>query len=324
MAGWSRRWAAWLLAGWAALAAGTAVGQGEGIRLVVPFGPGGASDVLFRELGEAVEPHLGRPVRVENLPGGGGVRGAMRVKQAEPDGRILLGSHQTLILSHLIGLSPFSHDALAPVALLARTVNIPAAHRQLGIETAAELVAHLRRFPGDLRVGMIHGATDEFFWRQFLVEADLPSSALVWVGYPDTGSQVAGLLAGEIDLSMLNLPSARELFADGALVPLGVADGERLSVLPEVPTLREQGIDLVNTTDRGLFAPPGTTVEVLRPIARAFEAVLSDEGLVARLEREHGTRVDFRPLVAYGAYLERQEAVLRPLVEAGEHGPVFR
>lgn len=280
------------------------------LRLVVPFGPGGASDVLFREVGRALERELGSSIRYDNQPGHNGMRGALLVKEAPPDGRTLLGSHQTLILARLSGRSSLSHEAFTPMALLTRTVNIPAARRQVGVSSATELVARLRAEDAVLRVGMIPDSTDAFFWRQLLQAAGLSQEALTWVGYPDTGSQVAALLGGEIDLAMLNLPAGRRLFDHGALVPLGVADDRRLSVLPEVPTLREQGFDVVNTTDRGLFAPPGTPREVLDHWLGALRRVLSQPGLVHRLESEHGTRVDFRGPDAYTDYLEEQARAL--------------
>lgn len=308
------RWAlgCWLLS----LALGAAAQASESaLRLVVPFGPGGASDVLFREVGRELERELGSSIRIDNQPGHSGLRGAQLVAEAPADGRTLLGSHQTLILSHLSGRSPLSHEAFTPVALLTRTVNIPAARRQVGVASATELVARLRAEEAALRVGMIPGSTDAFFWRQFLQAAGLSQAALTWVGYPDTGSQVAALLGGEIDLAMLNLPAGRRLFAHGALVPLGVADDRRLSALPGVSTLREQGLDVINTTDRGLFAPPGTPREALDPWLGALGRVLSTPGLIHRLESEHGTRVDFRGPDAYADYLEVQARRLASRLE---------
>lgn len=308
----------WLLVSllWIMLA-GSALAEEErrdDVSLIIPFGPGGASDVLFRDLANAAEPHLGFSLHPVNRPGNGGVRGALEVKEAEPDGHTLLASHQALSLSYLSGAAPFSHVAFEPVALLTRTVNIPAASRRLGITSAAELVVHIQEHPGALRLGMIRGATDHFFWRQFFRTTGLPDSDVSWVGYPDTGAQVAALLAGEIDLAMLNLPSGESLFTHGTLVPLGVADESRLSALPTVPTLKEQGIDLVNTTDRGLFAPRGSDPVFLEKIAVAFGQALKQPAMVEHLENDFGTRADFRPLDAYESYLNAQEQQLSSLM----------
>ena len=221
MPGWrGLRWVAgcWLFC---LTLGGVAQASDPALRLVVPFGPGGASDVLFREVGRALERELGSSIRYDNQPGHSGMRGALLVKEAPPDGRTLLGSHQTLILARLSDRSSLSHEAFTPMALLMRTVNIPAARRQVGVASATELVARLRAEDAVLRVGMIPDSTDAFFWRQFLQAAGLSQEVLTWVGYPDTGSQVAALLGGEIDLAMLNLPAGRRLFDHGALVPLG-------------------------------------------------------------------------------------------------------
>lgn len=286
----------------------------DDISLIIPFGPGGASDVLFRDVARAAEPYLGIPLQPINRPGNGGVRGALEVKEAPPDSRTLLASHQALTLSFLMDAAPFSHDAFEPVALLTRTVNIPAARRELGISSAAELVVHIQEHPEALRVGMIRGATDHFFWRQFLHTTGQAISSVDWISYPDTGAQVAALLAGEIDLAMLNLPAGEALFSHGALVPLGVAGESRLSALPKVPTLEEQGIDLVNTTDRGLFAPRGSDPAFLESVAAAFGEALKQPAMVEHLESDYGTRADFRPLEAYETYLEAQAAQLAALM----------
>ncbi|MFY0989106.1 Bug family tripartite tricarboxylate transporter substrate binding protein [Halomonas sp. C05BenzN] len=285
------------------------------IRLVIPFGPGGATDVLMRTIAREAQPLLGVAIETVNLPGAGATRGSQAVREAEPDGYTLLGSHQTLDLSFLAGVAPYSHEAFAPIALLTRTVNIPAARSGHVVQSADEVADRVQQRPGELRFGMIASSTDHFFWLQFFRETGIAPEQVRLVRYPDTGSQVAALLAGEIDFAMLNLPSGGELFRAGVLRPLGVAHERRLEALPEVPTLREQGIDLVNSTDRGLFAPLETPPEHLRRLAQAFEAALANRALTERIEREFGSLVSFRPLGAYADYLAERHAELAVLAD---------
>lgn len=293
---------------------------GDEIRLVIPFGKGGATDVLFRLIADPVSERLGRRIVLENVPGAAATRGAQRVKAAAPDGRNLLGSHQTLILSFLSGMSAYDFQAFVPVALLMRTINIPTTYPQHAVQSAAEFAEYVQaqgaqQSARPVRIGMIKGSTDHFFWLQFLTAVGVDPEAVQMVGYPDTASQVAALLGHEIDFSMLNLPTAGEMYAKGILLPLGVAAEQRLAGLPEVPTLEEQGIAVLNTTNRGLFAPPGTPRERLEPLAAAFAAALEDDGLAERLEREYGTRVDIRLFEDYAAYLSTRTQALESLAD---------
>lgn len=285
------------------------------IALVVPFGRGGATDTLFRVIAEQAQRHLNTSIITMNMAGNGATLGSQFVKQADPDGYTLLGSHQTIDLAYIAGLSDYSHDAFAPIALLTRTVNIPATTPGHTLTQASDIAAFVEQHPGELLVGIIPSSTDHFFWLHFFEQAGIAPANIQFVRYPDTGAQVVALLGGELDLAMLNLPSAGTLFERGALVPLGVANDTRLSALPEVPTLSEQGIALINTTDRGLFAPRDTPPERLERLAQAFEQALQQPALVETLQHAHGSYVDFMPREAYGRYLDDRYDQLQRLAD---------
>jgi len=286
------------------------------ITLVVPFGEGGATDVLFRAIAEQAQTYLEVPVTPINMPGNGATLGSRFVKEAPADGYTLLGSHQTIDLAYFAGFADYYHDAFAPVALLTRTVNIPATYAGHSVTQASQIAAMVEQQPGELLFGMIPHSTDHFFWLQFFEQTGISIDDVQFVHYPDTGAQVVALLGGELDFAMLNLPSASQLFKAGALTPLGVASETRLSALPQVPTLMEQGVELVNTTDRGLFAPLDTPPERLARLAGAFEQALAQPSLAHTLQHIHGSGVDFRPREAYGRYLDEQYQQLKALAEA--------
>lgn len=286
------------------------------IRLVIPFGPGGATDVLFRRVADWLETSLDTPIDPVNVSGDAAIRGARDVKEATPDGYTLLGSHQTLSLSYLYGKADFSYEAFAPVALLMRTINIPATRADHPVDAADGIAPYVAKHGDNVRFGMIEGSTDHFFWLHFFEEAGIDQDQVALVGYPDTASQIAALMTGEIDFSMLNLPSGGELFASGTLTPLGVADTQRLSTLPSVPTLQEQGIDMVNTTDRGLFAPLGTPIERRDVLVSALLQVLDDDMHRQRLEREFGTRIHVQSSGDYSRVLDEQFRRLEELAKA--------
>jgi tripartite-type tricarboxylate transporter receptor subunit TctC len=286
------------------------------IRLVLPFGPGGATDVLFRDIAEQAQHYLAMPIAVENITGSGATRGSQFVKDATADGYTLLGSHQTIDLSYFTHLADYSHRAFAPIALLTRTINIPATYAGHRAQRASDIAALVAEQPGQLLFGVVPGSTDHFFWLHFFAVAGIAADDVQFVHYPDTASQVEALLAKELDFSMLNLPSVGRLFAANALTPLGVAGTERLNGLAELPTLQEQGIDLVNTTDRGLFAPLATPPERLQMLAQAFGQALAQPELAVKITQTHGSLIDFRPLDDYAVYLDEQYSVLQSLAES--------
>lgn len=288
------------------------------ITLIVPFGQGGATDILFRAIAEQAQTYLDTSIITLNMPGNGATLGSQFVKQASPDGHTLLGSHQTIDLANIAGLSDYSHDAFSPIALLTRTVNIPATTAGHTLTQASEIAAFVEQHPGELMVGIIPSSTDHFFWLHFFEQAGISPADIQFVRYPDTGAQVVALLGGELDVAMLNLPSAGSLFDSGALVPLGVASDTRLTALPEVATLIEQGITLVNTTDRGLFAPLNTPPERVERLAQAFEQALLQPALIEALQYTHGSHVDYMPREEYGRYLNAQYDQLQRLADTME------
>ncbi|UXZ53667.1 tripartite tricarboxylate transporter substrate binding protein [Halomonas sp. 7T] len=286
------------------------------VAIVVPYGEGGATDVIFRAVAGRAQAYLDAPIITVNMPGGGAILGSQFVKESAPDGYTLLGSHQTIDLSYLSGVAAYSHQAFAPVALLTRTVNIPATRAGHAAMGAADIKELIHQHSEPLSFGVIPHSTDHFFWLHFFAEEGISAADVQFVHYPGTSAQVEALLGGELDFAMLNLPSARELFNAGALLPLGVASEQRLADLPHVPTLHEQGIELVNTTDRGLFAPLNTPKERLEVVTKAFEQALTAPDLVQTLEQTYGSFVDFKALDAYEHYLEEQYQQLQALAGA--------
>lgn len=286
------------------------------ITLVVPFGEGGATDVLFRAVAAQAQDYFAAPIVTVNMPGGGATLGSQHVKDSAPDGYTLLGSHQTIDLSYLAGIAAYSHHAFAPVALLTRTVNIPATRAGHPATGARDIKTLIKQLPKPLLFGVIPNSTDHFFWLHFFAQEEISAADVQFVHYPGTSSQVEALLGGELDFAMLNLPSAGALFSAGALVPLGVASEQRLAALPHVPTLLEQGIALVNTSDRGLFAPLDTPPERLAVLSKVFEQALAEPTLAHTLEHQYGSIIDFKALEAYAHYLEEQYHQLQTLVGA--------
>jgi len=287
----------------------------KNIKLVIPFGPGGATDIIFRLVSQEAEKHLGQSIVPVNMAGAGATRGSREVKNARPDGYTLLGSHQTIQLSYLAGMSDYSYDAFEPVALLTQTINIPTTYTGHPVKKAADIAAYVNEHPGEVRIGIIPSSTDHFFWVQFCQTVGIPLDKVRLISYPDTGSQVSALLAKEIDFTQLNMPAGGAFYADGSFQPLGVAGDERLDALPDTPTLKEQGIDLVNSTARGVFAPKGTPKEDIQILSKAYGEALQNPDVAKRISEEFGSLVSYKPSDEYADFLAKSSAALDKVAE---------
>ena len=285
------------------------------IQMIIPFGPGGATDIIFRLIAAEAEPHLGTTIVPVNMAGAGAIRGSRHVLDSAADGHTVLASHDTVALSYLAGTVDFSYDAFEAVALLTQTINMPATHADHPVQSADEIAAFVAENPGQVRFSMIPGSTDHFFWAQFFDAAGIDMDDVRLVGYSDTGEQVAALLAQEIDFAMLNLPSGGSYFEAGTFRPLGVAHVERLDSMPDLPTLNEMGIALEHATSRGIFAPAGTPQEAVDAIAEAFGLALENEEVRARIEGEFGSVVRFLQGEDYLDFLATNEAGLTAAAE---------
>ncbi|BCB61322.1 MFS transporter [Halomonas sp. A020] len=287
----------------------------QDIRLIIPYGPGGATDIIFRLVSQEAEQHLGASIVPVNMAGAGATLGSRNVKDATPDGYTLLGSHDTIALSKLAGTVDYSYDAFEPIALLTQTINIPTTYAGHPVESAADIADYVRENPGQVRFSMIPSSTDHFFWAQFFQEAGIDMADVRLVGYPDTGQQVSALMAEEVDFAMFNLPSGGAFYEDGTFKPLGIAHPERLDSMPDVATLREQGIEMDHSTSRGIFAPKDTPQEVLNAVAEAYGQALEEEQVQSRIENEFGSVVRFLAGEDYQAFLEENEAALSAAAE---------
>lgn len=287
----------------------------QDIRLIIPYGPGGATDILFRLISQEAEKNLGASIVPVNMAGAGATLGSRNVKDADPNGYTLLGSHDTIALSKLAGTVDYSFDAFEPIALLTQTINIPTTYADHPVQSADEIADYVSEHPGQVRFSMIPSSTDHFFWAQFFQEAGIDMGDVRLVGYPDTGEQVSALLAEEVDFAMFNLPSGGAFFEDGTFRALGIAHPERLDSMSDVATLREQGIEMDHSTSRGVFAPKGTPQDVIDTIADAYRLALENEEVQSRIENEFGSVVRFLSGDEYQTFLDENEAALTAAAE---------
>jgi tripartite-type tricarboxylate transporter receptor subunit TctC len=286
------------------------------IKMVIPYPPGGATDVIFRMVAAEAEKHLGQPIVPVNMKGASSTVGSRHVKDADADGYTILASHDVIATAFLSGVVDYSFEAFEPISLLTQTINIPTVNKSLGINNLKDFADYAKANPGKVKWSMTPGSTDHFFAVQLMHELGLTADEMRLIGYEGTGPQVTALVANETQGAMTNVPSGKAYFEEGTFVPLAVAHDERLDILPDVTTMKEQGIDMVHSTSRGLFAPKGTPEEVIIKIEEAFKKALENPEMKRKIEEEQGSVARFIPHNEYKGFLDNLQAELNELAKS--------
>lgn len=258
------------------------------IKFIVPFTPGGSTDVLARKIGHRLEPILGQPIVIENKPGAGGVTAAATLAKAERDGyTFMMGHIGTLAFNPWLypGLPYDPKAAFAAIALVATIPNVLAVHPSLGVVSVAELVASAKRKPGEITYGTggvgsaAHVATAYF--------AHMAGIELLHVPYRGTSPAVNDLTGGHIKMMLTGGPALLPLVAAGQIRALAVSSGQRAPFAPDLPTLAEAaglaGFEAVQWY--GLVAPAGLPANIVdRMNGLVNEALASPEIVEALLK----------------------------------------
>ena len=258
------------------------------MRVIVPDPPGGATDLLARWAGRELSPRLGKPVVVENRPGASGIIGSRAAARAARDGHTLLFTTADTHSVHRYVYRNLSYrpETLVPVSAVARLIFSLVTRPGLPASGAPDLVELAQRAPQPMIYASWDVAsTSQVMMESFKAETRIP---LEHVPYQGAGPAVAALLADQVDSMML--PVGVALSQGGRLKILGIASHARFPAALDVPTLREQGIELAGDLWLALLAPPGTPEAVAERLAQevgrfvsAPEAAdfLTPNGLVA-------------------------------------------
>lgn len=243
-------------------------------KLIVPWGAGGDTDLLFRIFVDAANKMGAKPqIQVVNIGGQGGNKGAKEAHGAKPDGCTLLAFHQSGLLSYMTGRVDFTWDAFTPLALLSRTPAMVGANPTAPFNNMKELVAAAKKAPESIVAGSSFGSTSQFFF--FLIQ-DAAGIKFKHVPYQDTRERMTALLAGNIQVGEINGAASKGYLDGGQLKAFGVSTEKRSAEFPDIPTLKEQGIDVVYGTDRGIVGPKGMSKEVAAYYIDLFGKVSAD------------------------------------------------
>ena len=291
------------------------------IRIIVPFTPGGSTDILARSIGQKLTEAWSQPVLIENIAGAGGSIGADKVAKAPADGYTLLMGHIGTLAVNPSIYPNLSYDPVknfAPVAWVANVPNVLAVHPSVSAKNVAELVALAKASPGKFNYGSGGNGSAAHIATEYLKLKS--QTQIVHVPYKGTSPAVTDLVAGQIQILFTGAPALLPFVKSGQLRALAVSSSVRLDVLPDLPTVAESGIKELAGFEAdqwyGIVAPAGTPPAIISKLNSEINKALSSAELKMRLQNEGALASPTTP-EAFGQLIVREIERWKPVVRAG-------
>jgi tripartite-type tricarboxylate transporter receptor subunit TctC len=256
------------------------------VRMIVPFSPGGGTDIIGRVLAERFTEGFGRQFIVDNRPGGGAMIGANLVAKATPDGHTLLvGTSAELTISPAIyGSAPYDPvKDFVPVALLGVSPVVLVAHPKFPANDVREIISRAKANPGKLAIA--NGGTGAAPHLAGELLKSIAGIDYIMVPYKGAGPALTDVMGGQVELSFTTIASVLAHIRSNRIKPIAVIATKRSTLLPDVPAVVEQGVaNYEAVTWFGLFTPAGTPREVVDTLRTATDKALRDKAMQTRLE----------------------------------------
>ena len=291
------------------------------IRLILPFPPGGSTDIVARLIGQKLTESWGQPVLIENRPGAGGNIAAETAARAAPDGYTLFQVN----VANAIGATLYpklSYDLItsfAPVIQLATTPYVLLAHPTVPAKNTAELIALAKARPGQLNYASAGGGSATHLSGELL--KSMAGVNIVHVPYKGTGPAVTALLSGEVDLYFATVPAALPLVEAKKLRALGVTSARRSPLMRDVPAIAEAGLKGYETsTWHGILAPAATPADIVVKLNAEIARTLAQPAVRERLVGQGLDPVGGTP-EQFGAYLKTEISKWAVVVKASGARP---
>jgi tripartite-type tricarboxylate transporter receptor subunit TctC len=287
----------------------------QSIRFVVPFAPGGTSEIVARTVAIELTKQLGQTVFVDNKGGGAGIPAMTDVAKAAPDGHtIILGHVGSLAVNPIIFPNqPFDVNRdFMPVTLLAKVPNLFVIHPDVPAQNFKEFVAYVKKNPGKLNYGTAGNASAGHLAMEYLKL--VAGMFITHIPYRGTGPMLTDLLAGRTQATSAGLPALLPHIKSGKLRAIAVGTAQRLPALPDLPTVAEMGFKDFETSQwYGILAPAGTPPEVVKRLQEESLKALKSNSVTERFASDSAVGGG-GPSSEFAAYIAQQQKIWKDIV----------
>lgn len=288
----------------------------QSIRFVVPFAPGGTSEIVARTVAQELSKQLGQTVFVDNKGGGAGLPAMQEVAKATPDGHtIILGHVGSLAVNpYIFPNQPYDVNRdFIPVTLLAKVPNLFVIHPDVPARDFKEFVAYAKQNPGRLNYGSAGNASAGHLAMEYLKL--VTGMFITHIPYRGTGPQLTDLLAGRTQASSAGLPALMPHIRSGKLRAIAVGTPQRLAALPDVPTVAEMGFKDFETSQwYGILAPAGTPADIVKKLQEESLKALKANAVTERFTQD-GASGGGGPSSEFAAFIAQQQKIWKEIVK---------
>jgi tripartite-type tricarboxylate transporter receptor subunit TctC len=290
----------------------------KGVKLIVPFAAGATPDIVARLLADDLQTKLGQPFVVENKPGASGNLGTDAVAKAEPDGYTIGISIGGPLAINTLLFSKLPYDPGKDLALITMLTTQPsglAVNTGLKVENVGELIALLKANPGKYNFGSIgNGSLSHLAMEAIALKS---GTQLVHLPYPSSPQAVTALMRGDVQMACLPAIAITPQLGSGQIKLLAISTAQRDPLLPGVPTLKEQGVDVEADAWNGLIAPAKTPAPIIAQIQKAFAAAITTPAIRDKLATQLMSPIPTTP-EQFRARIEADLARWTPVIKAAD------
>ena len=292
------------------------------IRFVVPFAPGGTSEIVARSVAAELTKQLGQSVFVENKAGGAGTVAMAEVAKAAPDGHTLILGHVGTLAVNPYMLSNLSYDAdrdFMPVTLLAKVPNVFVIHPDVPARDFREFVAYVKKNPGKLNYGSAGNASAGHLAMEYLKL--VTGMFITHIPYRGTGPQLTDLIAGRTQASSAGLPALAPHIRSGKLRAIAVGTAQRIAALPDVPTVAEMGFKDFETSQwYGVLVPAGTPADIVKRLQEECLKALKSSAVTARFANDSAVGGG-GPSREFADFIAREQSIWKDIIKRASIKP---
>lgn len=281
------------------------------VEFIVPWNPGGGSDVLMRIVANNIPPYLGAEMPVINIGGVGGTVGLAEAASRAADGYTISQVHEGLLTATAVGMTDLAWDDFEPIALMTASPQYLVAASDQPFDTFEGMVEYAQANPNALTIGVTLGGVPHLHAAMIAEAFDIEWR---YVGYEGTGERIRAVVGGNLDLAIGDISSSLQFAENGDLVFLASGTEERIAQTPDIPTLMELGADLDLLITRGIVMPKDSPEGAQATLEAALQELSQDETFVQQINNS-GAEVLFRGRAEYAAYLENLSDTVARLSE---------